>query len=54
MTVWFVYTKAFQAEEVLYQYRIQGTDAGSYFVKSLNIKPENLGLFHWSLVRSIK
>ncbi len=39
-----VYTEFAEENETLYQYRIPGTDKGSYFVKSLDITPEEVGL----------
>ncbi len=39
-----VFTQTLKKGDVLYQYRIPGTDKGSYFVKSLDVKPENVGL----------
>jgi len=39
-----VYSETQTKGETLYQYRIPGTQAGSYFVKSLDIKPEDVGL----------
>lgn len=39
-----VHTVNLEESAVLYQYRIPGTSEGSYFVKSLDVKPEQVGL----------
>jgi hypothetical protein len=39
-----VYTKVFKEGDVLYQYRLPGTDKGSYYVRSLDVTPEQVGI----------
>lgn len=39
-----VYTQTFKEGDVIYQYRIPGTDKGSYYVRSLDITPEQVGV----------
>ena len=39
-----VFTQTLKEGDILYQYRIPGTDEGSYFVRSLDIKPEQVGI----------
>ena len=39
-----VYTTTLKKGDVLYQYRIPGTNEGSYFVKSLDITPAQVGI----------
>ena len=39
-----VYTSVLKEGSVLYQYRIPGTNKGSYFVESLKTTPEQVGL----------
>jgi RHS repeat-associated protein len=39
-----VFTQTLKEGDVLYQYRIPGTTEGSYYVKSLDVKPEHVGI----------
>ncbi len=39
-----VFTETFKEGDVLYQYRIPGEDKGNYYVKSLEVKPGDVGL----------
>ncbi len=39
-----VYTQTLREGDVIYQYRIPGTPEGSYYVRSLDITPEQVGI----------
>lgn len=39
-----VFTETFKEGDVLYQYRIPGENKGNYYVKSLDVKPGDVGL----------
>ena len=39
-----VFTETLEKDQVLYQYRKPGTSEGSYYVKSLDVKPGDVGL----------